>query len=221
MKDAFIKACDAPDGAVCLCGDSDCGVLTAAFAAMQDARKRFVELSSLPIHRQAYLRHLLPNYSTDKDLCSQYIALHHFHPQILAQQSHKIPKTLSLGQGVQLRMPWNEKDKVTDENGMQAFIFCPNYPKEKIIIDVENLTPETIIQVTEEDSCENDDSDDDTEVFEIPESVELDHDELSDVSSIEFVLDEEKDAVTLKTPVPAKLVYQVSWSMNVHVSMSC
>jgi len=208
-NDAFIRTQNVPDGTVCVCGDKECGGLTAAFGFMRDARKRFVDLSTLPQqHQQAYLRHLK---ATNQEH-SHYIALHHFHPTIFREHPHKIPKTLSLGQAVQLRLPLSEKDKVTEPNGMLAFLYCPTYSKEQVKIDLENVTPETRMQETA-DSVISDDSveqqQEEQVVFDIPEHVELD-DDLSDMSSIEVIVDHERDAITLRTLVSAANVCQVS-----------
>lgn len=206
----FVKTHKVPEDTKCLCGDDECQELTAGFANLRDARQRFVKLPpsdeahlDSPFYqernrrRQAYLRHL--NVPDHKETISDYIALHHFHPLIIQEYTRKIPKTLSLGKAVQLKMMLSEKDKVVDETtGMPYFMFVPNYAKINVKKDLE-----TLIQETEVNDWTNTGDDDESEAstIEIPEHISFD--EESDVSSIDCIFHHDKtDAVSPEPSEP-------------------
>ena len=211
--DAFIKTCIAPDDTTCLCGDNECSGLTAAFSILKDARQRFIDISNMNDVRQkqAYLRHV-----RQRNRGSSYLALHHFHPLILREHSHSIPKTLSLGKAVEMRMQMSEKDKLTLANGMPALFFCPNYPKSLVGQDLENLDPQTRIPETasviqkEKDDTPIKKKESYVEILDIPEQVAIGEDELSEVSSIELDLEEENVTISFQELVEATIMCQVS-----------
>lgn len=228
-EEALVKTINAPEGTICLCNNAECSALTLAFRMMGDARKRFVvlppylEKGSSPHRnkqRESFLRYLLPKHDVRKETSSNYIALHHFHAGILwdsIQVSNSIPKTLSCGQAVELRMRLSEKDKVVDESGMPAFVFCPNYPLAQVKKDLEELSSETMIH---EDPSVDHDSNAETKkqptVFEeLPKQVHVDtSDEDSDMSSIEIIVDQERDLITLTTLVDAAVKCQVRCNLG-------
>lgn len=226
--DAFVKTCIAPDDTTCLCGDRECSGLTAAFSILQDARQRFIDLDGINVRqKQAYLRHI-----PHRNRASNHLALHHFHPVLLWEDPLDIPKTLSLGKAVEMRMPMSEKDKLTLPNGMPAYFYCPNYPKSLVKQDLENLTLETRICETasliveEHDDVTNKKEESDVvEILDIPEHVAIEEDDLSDVSSIERVVEHKKDAITFQELVEASIVCQVSLnntlSRQIQVRHSC
>ena len=99
----FVKTHRVPEDTICLCSDAECAGLTAGFADLRDARKRFVRLPphenvDSPFYqernrrREAYLRHILPNHDPTRETSSEFIALHHFHPTIIKENARKIPK---------------------------------------------------------------------------------------------------------------------------------
>jgi hypothetical protein len=142
----------------------------------------------------------LPNHDLSQETLSEFIALHHFHPTIVKENTRKIPKSLSLGKAVQLKMMLSEKDKVVDENtGLPYFIFVPNYAKNNVKRDLETLVQETEIEDWSDKESE-------ASTVEIPEHISFD--EESDVSSIDFILDEETDTVNLMSLVPASNTFQ-------------
>lgn len=222
----FIKTVHAPDGTVCLCGSTECTSTTLAFAMMGDARgKRWVELppylqkgssSARNQQRECFLRHLSPKHNVSDETPSQYIALHHFHPGILWDCSGKnqIPKYLSLGKAVELRMKLDEKAKCTDENGMPAFLYCPNYTCSKD--DLEKLTPE--MKIKDEDSvASNEELVDEKEkrrtiIYNVPKHLtcHAEDGEGSEMSSIEIIIEEQRDKLTLTGLVAAATKCQVS-----------
>jgi hypothetical protein len=223
-----VKAHSLREDAVCLCGKKECAGLTAAFSVLGDARKRFVELPprSSPDctkQREAYLRHVLPkNKKKQKEPSSNYLALFHFHPEIVrdaftqAPGKNQIPKTISFGKAVQLRMILSEKDKVQDDNGMPAFIYCPTYPLEKVKQDLEALTSDTKIQ--EQDSIDSIETivDNREELqttivnIPIPSHIDVEEDTASAISSMTSVVfvDEVREAMTLTTLVSAAITVQ-------------
>ena len=208
--DAFVKTCIAPDGTTCLCGDNECSGLTAAFSILKDARQRFIDISTIDVRqKQAYLRHV-----KQRNRGSNYLALHHFHPVLLWEDSHCIPKTLSLGKAVEMRMPMSEKDKLTLANCMPALFFCPNYPKSLVKQDLENLNLQTRIPETASVKQQEVDTDKKKKIFveilDIPKQVAMEEDESSEVSSIELDVEEEKDIITFRELVEAVIVCQVS-----------
>jgi hypothetical protein len=229
-NEEFVKTHIAPEGVTCLCGNAECGGLSAAFAILGDARKRFVKLprylekGSSPDRnkqREAYLRYILPkNKQNEPPNGSNYIALFHFHPGILWDSfstqtpgKNQIPKTISCGQAVELRMVLSEKDKVQDANGMPAFIFCPTYPLNKVKEDLEALTSDTKMHEQDSiDSIETLDKELQTTILNIPTLVDLEDDTASDVSPMEDVpiVDEARDFMTLTTLVAAATTCQVS-----------
>lgn len=194
MKRSFIKTHNVPNE-TCLCGNAECTGLTAAFRVLRDARKRCITIPPYQPDgdnqlRESYLRHLLPRFSIEQETPTNYIALHHFHPCIVDKFHHKIPKTLSLGQAVQLRMMFDIKDKVTDEYGMPAMLYCPNYSRESVKQDLmalaKNGTTSKKATQTEASSLSSVSSS-------VPAYVALDDDEQSDVSSIYHEEDEDKE----------------------------
>jgi len=199
MKSSFIKTHNVPNG-VCLCGNTDCSGLTAAFRVLRNARKRSVTLPPYHKHgdnrqRESYLRYLLPNHPVQEPTCTSYIALHHFHPSIIEQYHHKIPKTLSLGQAVQLRMMLCTRDKVIDTDGMPALLFVPNYPYDAVKQDLLTLAQEYGRKV-DKPTVSKDETVSTLSSSCVPSYVSFDDgDEMSDISSIcqEGVEDKELD----------------------------
>ena len=214
----FVKTHKLAEDTICLCSDAECAGLTAGFANLRDARQRFVKLPprdeanvDSPFYqernrrREAYLRHILPNHDPTQDTPTEFIALHHFHPTIIKENARKIPKSLSLGQAVQLKMILSEKDKVVDENGgLPYFIFVPNYAKNQVKKDLETLAQEAQPQ----DCTGTDDEESEASTVEIPEHISFDDE--SDVSSIDLIVDEDRDIVTLMSLVSAAITCQVS-----------
>lgn len=97
----------------------------------------------------------------------------------------------------------SEKDKVVDENGgLPYFLFVPNYPLEKVKKELAELAHDEQMQDW------SDDEESDASTVEIPEHISFDDE--SDVSSIDIIVDDEKDAITLTTLVSAAITCQVS-----------
>ena len=205
MKSSFIKTHNVPSES-CLCGDAECGGLTAAFRVLRDARKRYIMIPPYQSNgdnqlRESHLRHVLPQHSVEQDTPTNYIALHHFYPSTVEKFHHKIPKTLSLGQAVLLRMAFDVRDKVTDEYGMPAIVNCPNYPKDSVKQDLMALAKAITAQKKQsQESTPVQDETSESSSF-IPAYVAIEEDELSDISSIYHEDDEDKenDELALET----------------------
>lgn len=202
---SFVTTHHAPEGVTCLCGDIECSGLTNTFKVLKDTRKRFVKLpKEFSQRRESYLRYLLPEHPVEQQISSNYIAVHHFHPAVLNRQQHGIPKTISLGTAVQLRMILDHRDKVTDESGMPAFVFVPNYTKEQVKHDVIDLAREKRKErktANHKTAVESKEEKSQASSVEIPTLVVVDDDEESDVSSIHH----EEDGDKLVTLVSAAI----------------
>lgn len=190
MKSSFIKTHNVSNETTCLCGAAECSSLTAAFRDLQDARKRFIQI---PPHqpngdnalRECYLRHVAPHHCHRQDLPTNYIALHHFYPIFIQEYHYKIPKTVSLGQAIQLKMKFEIQDKVTDEYGMPAIFNCPTYPRGAVQQDLK--TP-VIPEASSSRSSQQEPTLDKASSLEssVPDYVAIEEDEMSDVSSIDY-----------------------------------
>lgn len=148
-----VKTVTRPQGVTCLCGDSECTHLTGAFTVLNDARRRFVLLPTEKQRRESHLRHLFPNSKKHSPLFNSqenhYIALHHFHPSLISKDG-TLPKNISLGQACQLRMKLDQRDKVIDNNGMPAFLTVPNYPLERVEMDLQKHQKSNTILLVQE-----------------------------------------------------------------------
>ena len=100
-------------GKDCLCENpTECRGLTAAFSMLgNDPRSHFVRLPNYKAsptdpyfiernqQREAYLRYLLPHHPVEQTTLAKDVALHHFHPRIVARLVSKmqknIPKTMT------------------------------------------------------------------------------------------------------------------------------
>lgn len=197
---SFVKT-HALEGVTCICGDIECRGLTAAFKVLKDdlKRHRFVKFPSEQHsqRRESFLRYILPKQPLSSP---NYIAVHHFHPYFLNPHHHKIPTTITSGGAVKLRMVLDHRDKVTDESGMPAFVFVPNYTKEQAKQDLKQLARDfEMKKMGVEDSASESSS------VEIPTLVVVDDDEQSDVSSIHHENDEDR-LVTLASAIIAPVM---------------
>ena len=97
-------------------------------------------------------------------------------------------------------MVLDHRDKVTDESGMPAFVFVPNYTKEQAKQDLKQLARDFgMKKMGGEDSASESSS------VEIPTLVVVDDDEQSDVSSIQHENDEDR-LVTLASAIIAPVM---------------
>jgi len=150
-------------GKDCLCENRvACRGLTAAFSLLgNDPRSGFVRLpnykEALPENplseyyiernqqREAYLRYLLPDHPVEKETLAKDVALHHFHPTIVARLVSKlqknIPRTLPEKELKRLKLHIHERDRLLDESGNPTgrCIFAPNYPLENCKDDLKRL----------------------------------------------------------------------------------
>jgi hypothetical protein len=101
-------------------------------------------------------------------------------------------------------MMLSEKDKVVPKVGLPYFIFVPSYEKNQVKSDLETLTREA----QKQDYWSGTDDESDASTVKIPQHISVD--EESDISSIDFIVDEERDKVTLMHLVLAAITCQVS-----------
>lgn len=146
-------------GKDCLCeNQAACRGLTAAFSMLgNDPRSGFVRIPNYKEHpesqfyvernmqREAYLRYLLPDHPVEKETLAKDVALHHFHPRVVARLvsnlQKNIPRTVPERELIQLGLILDERDKLKDEDGNYTgrCIFAPCYPIEKSKQDLKRL----------------------------------------------------------------------------------
>lgn len=146
-------------GKDCVCENSiACRGLTAAFSMLgADPRSHFVRLPNYKEkptdpyfvernkQREAYLRYLLPNHPVEQETLAKDVALHHFHPRVVARLVSKlqknIPRTMTEKELKRLKLKVDERDKLYDEDGnfTGRCIFAPSYPIEKSKEDLKRL----------------------------------------------------------------------------------
>ena len=146
-------------GKDCLCENTvACRGLTAAFSLLgNDPRSGFVRLPNYKanptsqyyiernLQREAYLRYLLPDHAVEKETLAKDVALHHFHPRVVARLvsnlQKNIPRTISERELKQLRLKVDMRDRILDEEGKPTgrCIFAPSYPIEQSKEDLKRL----------------------------------------------------------------------------------
>ena len=150
-------------GKDCVCENRvACRGLTAAFSLLgHDPRSGFVRLPNykqdVPENtlseyyrernqqREAYLRYLLPGHAVEQETLAKDVALHHFHPRIVARLVSKlqknIPRTMTEKELKRLKIEIDDRDRILDSEGNPTgrCIFAPNYPIEKCKEDLKRL----------------------------------------------------------------------------------
>jgi hypothetical protein len=145
-------------GKDCICENPiQCRGLTAAFSMLNDPRSHFVRLPNYKAaptdpyfvernqQREAYLRYLLPHHPVEQTTLARDVALHHFHPRIVARLVSKmqknIPKSLTEKELKRLKLTIHERDRILDQEGnfTGRCIFAPNYPMEQSKQDLKRL----------------------------------------------------------------------------------